>query len=243
MSKESKKITIELSQLTVWRTGTVVFAVLFIIAVMTGGFGGNADSGAPSGVDTPTVPTAPAAPAERVKLDISDAPTLGDKKAPVTVVECSDYQCPYCNRAFTDTLPSLKKDYVDTGKVQYAFLDLALPFNQQAGPAAVAARCAGQQDNYWDMHDKLFANQGAWSGNADANSVFKGYAADIGLDAGTFERCLSDDSVAQAVQDDLAMCNNAGATGTPTFFINGVKLVGAQPYARFQALIDAELNN
>jgi len=251
MSRENKKITIEFSQLTFWRVATVVFAVLFIISVMTDGFSGTSGSAqaAQQGQRNAGAPAQAAAPIQapaqqtRVKLDISKAPTFGDPDADVTIIECTDYQCPFCSRAFTTTLPQIKKDYIETGKANYATLDLPLPFHTEADEAAIAARCAGKQDKYWEMHDKLFEAQASWAGNADPNTVFNGYAAELGLDTGDFKGCLGDASVRKAVESDLAACNNAGATGTPTFFINGLKLVGAQPYQQFQTLIDAELNN
>jgi protein-disulfide isomerase len=182
------------------------------------------------------------APAD-VPLD--DAPTLGQADAPVTIVEYSDYQCPFCERHFNETLPRLIEDYVDTGKVRYVFKDFPLSqIHPQAEKAAEAARCArdvGGDAVYWQMHDELFGNQDEWSGNPDAAAVFKGYAADLGLDQAAFDTCLDSGRYAGAVQADLEEGAGFGVSGTPAFFINGQPVEGAQPYEVFVQVIEGML--
>lgn len=165
----------------------------------------------------------------------------GSKDAKVVMVEFTDYQCPFCGRHFTETAGLLQKDYIDTGKVRHITRDLPLSFHANAQIAAEAARCAGDQGKYWEMHDVLFKNQEAWS-VGDAKAPFSGYAKDLGLNVSTFDSCVSGGKHTQAVKDDLALATKVGATGTPTFIINGELLVGAQPYASFQAVIDKALN-
>ncbi len=163
----------------------------------------------------------------------------GDPNAPVTMVEFSDYQCPFCLRYFQQTLPQVLKDYVETGKVYYVFKDFPITqIHPQAIPAAVAARCAGQQGAYWEMHDKLFEGQSRWANNDQANDVFVEFATDLGLDVEAFSACLDDPAVVDAVNANFAEGVAAGVQGTPAFFINGEFISGAQPYPVFQQTID-----
>lgn len=196
-------------------------------------------------------PNQPAAPGNEAPVALTDsqferlledpAAVKGDPDAPVTIVEFTDYQCTFCKRHFDETDPQIQADYVDTGQVRYVIRDLPLSFHANAAKAAEAARCAGDQDQYWEMHDALFANQDAWANLSDPTSAFSGYAQELGLNTGNFDNCLNSGTHAQAVQDDLALAQELGASGTPTFFINGNQLVGAQPLASFQAVIDSEL--
>lgn len=159
----------------------------------------------------------------------------GDPDAPVTIVEYTDYQCPYCNRYALETLPQIITNMIDTGRVHYMVKDFPLDsIHPEARAAAVAARCAGDQDAYWEMHDALFAQQTAWGGlGSGANEVFTSMASDLGLDVDEFSACLTSgmfDAVIQANQDEgLAL----GVRGTPAFFIDGFPVSGAQPYDLF----------
>lgn len=165
----------------------------------------------------------------------------GSPDAPVKIVEYSDYQCPFCSRWFEQTYPSLLKDYVDTGKVQIIFRDFPLGIHPNADEAAVAARCAGEQGDYWGMHDALFSGQAQWSELPDAKPTFANFAGDLGLDTAAFEQCLSSGKFDAAIQQDMAEGQAAGVSGTPSFAINGQMLVGAQPYQVFQNAIDTVL--
>lgn len=166
----------------------------------------------------------------------------GEDGAPVKIVEFTDYQCPFCGRYTNETYPSIVEKYVDTGKVQYILRDLPLSFHPNAKPAALATRCAGDQGKYWEMHDLIFKNQEEWS-EGDAKSVFAGYAAEIGLNVNEYNQCYDGDTHAEVIDADTALASTVGATGTPTFFINGKKLVGAQPLSAFEAVIEEALGN
>jgi protein-disulfide isomerase len=165
---------------------------------------------------------------------------MGSDQAKITMVEFTDYQCPFCERYVTETLTQLEKEYVETNQVRYVVRDLPLAFHPNSHLAAEAARCAADQGKYWEYHDKLFATQADWS-EGDAQTLFAQYAGALGLNQGEFSTCLSQGKFKQAVEDDLALAERAGAGGTPTFFINGKELVGAQPYTAFKTLIDQEL--
>lgn len=164
------------------------------------------------------------------------ASELGDENAPVIIVEYTDYQCPYCNRHATETLPRLISDLIDTGRVRYIVKDFPLDnIHPEARSAAVAARCAGEQGAYWPMHDELFARQSEWGGLGDgAAEVYAAIAAELSLDGDAFAACLSDgrhDATIQANQDEGV---TLGVRGTPAFFINGFPISGAQPYDLFE---------
>lgn len=185
----------------------------------------------------PTTPAAMPTPAAIVPAD--DALVLGDPGAPVTIVEFSDYQCPFCARYFLETWPRLKVDFVDTGRVRYVFKDYPLTsIHPQAPKAHEAARCAGEQGAYWEMHDQLFGGQSEWANSSDPVTNFKEYAAELGLDKGQFDSCLDGGRLGDAVYEDLAEGARLGVQGTPTFFVDGYPLVGAQPFEAFQLVID-----
>jgi len=177
-----------------------------------------------------------------MNVPVGEAYSIGDPNAPVTIIEFTDYQCPYCERHFTETLPSLQADYIDTGKVRYVFKDFPLTtIHPQALLAAEAARCAGVQDAYLPMHDALFANQSQWSGQSNAAERFVEYAANIGLDSEAFRACLESGEMETAVLADQAEGLNFGVSGTPAFFINGYLLSGALPYTNFSQALESLL--
>lgn len=171
-------------------------------------------------------------------------PTLGQADAPVTIVEFSDYQCPYCKRYATTVFTNLKRDYIDTGKVRYVFRDFPLTqIHPQAPKAHEAGHCAGEQDRYWDMHDLMFQNQKNLS-----VAELSGHAEKLGLDLGSFEACLESGRHAAAVQADSEAGAKAGVRGTPSFIIgksgsgdtiHGTIVRGAQPFTKFQQVIQA----
>lgn len=168
-----------------------------------------------------------------------DDAVLGNKNAPITIVEFTDYQCPYCERHFSETFPQLKKEYIDTGKVKLIVRDFPLNFHQNAMDAAIAAECAGDEGDakYFEMHHKLFENQ-----NALAVNDLKKYAKEIGLNESRFNTCLDTQKYKSEVEKDLKDGQKYGVSGTPGFFINGWFLRGAMPFASFQQIIDQELN-
>lgn len=166
----------------------------------------------------------------------------GNKNAKVTMVEFSDFQCPFCEQFYTQTYGQIKKDYIDTGKVRLIFRQLPLVnLHPNAHIAAEATTCANDQSKFWQMHDKLFQTQSAWSGLSDPKSTFQQYAQDLGMNANTFSQCLTSGKYKQKVDDELALSNKIGANGTPTFYVNGKQIVGALPYSQFKTELDSAL--
>ena len=210
---------------------------LTVLAQSTSSTGGTDTGSTGSTGNTAPVPTQPS-PTTTVNLEelANEDKVLGDPDAKVTIVEFSDFECPFCGRFYTQTLPQLKEEYFDTGKVKLVYRDFPLSFHPQAQPAAEAAECANEQDKFWEFHDKIFDNQSSMS-----TTNYKQWAADLGLDTEQFNSCLDDGKYRAEVQADFSAGQAAGVSGTPTFFINGQKIVGAQPFSVFKQIIDAEL--
>lgn len=192
---------------------------------------------------------APARPQGFQESDVSvdGAPFLGEKDAPVTIVEFSDFQCPFCKRNFQQTFPQILSEYIEKGKVKYVFRDYPLErIHPDAFKAAEAAHCAGEQGKYWEMHDKLLSNQQALK--ADDLIV---HAKAVSLDEAALKGCLDSGRHADSVRKNLAEGSAAGVRGTPAFFfgltkdepsIRAVKnLSGAQAYTSFKVAIDTLL--
>lgn len=166
----------------------------------------------------------------------------GVENAPVTIVEISDFQCPYCRQFATETYPKLDSAYVKTGKVRFLFVNLPLPNHPEAWPASEAALCAGVQGAFWPMHDRLFATQREWGGSADAIARFTRFATELKLNVAAFRRCMQEDQVAPILASDIMQASQAGLTGTPSFIFNGREAAsGALPFEEFQRRIDALL--
>ena len=172
----------------------------------------------------------------RGEINVDDDPMKGNANAPVTIVEFSDFECPFCARFYSQTMKQLETEYIDTGKVKLIYRDFPLGFHQNAQKAAEAGECADDQGKFWEMHDKIFENQPSLS-----VSSLKQWAGQIGLDTGEFNSCLDSGKHAGEVQDDFKEGASYGVSGTPSFFINGIQLVGAQPFSAFQQIIDSEL--
>lgn len=176
------------------------------------------------------------------ELSVNPAFAYGDENAPVTIVEFTDYECPFCKKYVDDTMGSIISDYIDTGKVRYMFRDLPLGFHANAISAAMSARCANDQGQFLGMHELIFAGQEEWSlGKAD--EIFKGYASELGLEEDVFNDCLDGENYADAIEADSQLAAKYGANGTPSFFVNGKILVGAQPYEAFVEVIEEALGN
>ena len=170
-----------------------------------------------------------------VQIPVAGRPFSGPEDAPVTLVEFSDYQCPFCARHFQQTLPQLLSNY--DGKIKYVVFNFPIStIHPLAQKASEAAECAYDQGKFWEYHDLLFNNQQA----LDTASL-KGYATTLGLNNDNFNNCLDSGEKTQQVLSDFQTGQNAGVRGTPTFFINGRQLVGAQPLASFTNIIDAAL--
>lgn len=186
----------------------------------------------------------PAAPRD-VTLRVEGVPAKGDSGARVTLVEFSDYQCPYCARHVRDTLPQIEEQYIKTGKLRYVMRDFPIEqIHPQAFRMHVAARCAGDQGKYWEMHARLFARQ-----DQPQPADLVSHASGLGLEEAGFRACLESDRHDGAVKADFQDGVNAGVNGTPMFFLGltqsgepTVKVLkvlrGAQPYAAFKQAID-----
>ncbi|MCC6545263.1 MAG: thioredoxin domain-containing protein [Nitrospirae bacterium] len=196
------------------------------------------------------IAAAPSQPSEDTQdftVSIDDDPFMGKADAPVTIVEFSDYQCPFCGRFVKNTLHELTEKYIDTGKVKYVFRDFPLDFHKNASKAAEAANCAGDKGKYWEMHDKLFNNQTALT-----LDDLRQYARDIGLDADSFNTCLDSGKHAAEITKDLEDGRKAMISGTPSFIIGktqsgkkeivGKKIIGARPFSSFEQAIDQLLS-
>jgi len=181
---------------------------------------------------------------ERIEVSEDDDPFLGLENAPVTLIEFSDFECPFCRRFYTETLPLIKEDYVDTGKVKFVYRDFPLEsIHPSASKAAQAANCAGDQDKYWEYHDLLFENQTFWA-NENSTNVFKSFSSSLALDEEQFNNCLDNGKYEYEISKDLQDGLDAGVNyATPTFYVNGIIVVGAQPYEVFKQVIDSELED
>jgi len=160
----------------------------------------------------------------------------GSDDAPVTMIEYSDFECPFCGRFWSQTLPDIEKDYIDTGKVKLIYKHFPLSFHPQAQPAAEASECASEQGRFWEYHDMVYANQDSMNRNS-----YIQWATDLGLDVTQFNSCFDSGKYRSKVQQNLIEGQQAGVQGTPAFFINGELVSGAQPYSVFQQVIDSKL--
>jgi len=237
--KNDEKVSFSLSKVRIWQGVSLILLLAVVFLWFNPDFGvpEQAQVPVPSGA-APSPSAAPQAPARLDNVDEDDDPVLGDKNAPVTIVSFEDYQCPFCKRAFDQTFPQLKKDYIDTGKVKYVYRDFPLSFHPQAQSAAEASECADEQGKFWDYHDAIFNNQASLG-----RDLYIQLAEQLNLDVDQFTQCIDDGKYKQEVQADFSYGSQIGVSGTPTFFINGIKLVGAQPYAAFQQVIEAELSS
>ena len=184
-------------------------------------------------------------------MKLGNAPTMGDSTAPVTLVEFSDYHCPYCKRHATTVMKQLQENYIDTGKLRFVMREMPIPnLHPRAEAAAVAVLCAGDQGDYWGMHDALFIDQ-----KAKTDEAFKAMAESIGLNAAAFDTCLGSKKFDAQIKADQAEARKLGISGTPSFVVgltdskdsSTVHLTkfirGAQPYASFAAAIDELLKS
>jgi protein-disulfide isomerase len=163
----------------------------------------------------------------------AEGPSTGAASAPVTIVEFSDFECPFCSRA-AETLRKVRQTYGD--KVHLVFRDFPLPSHRGAVKAAEAAHCAGEQGKFWEMHDRLYAK-----GGPQPEAELHKAAADVGLNREVFDTCLASGKFAASLKTSQEEGSRAGVTSTPTFFVNGRMLVGAAPFDAFSAVIDEEL--
>jgi protein-disulfide isomerase len=184
------------------------------------------------------------------EIETEGFPSLGPADAPITIVEFSDYQCPYCYRWHIQVYEQLLAAY--PGQIRFVHRNFPLSFHQNAFASAEAALCAGDQDSYWQFHDILFDAQNQLNNQTGAvldQAVYTQFATDLGLETSAFEECMTSHKYQQAILDDMTYANSlpmdsngeAAVGGTPTFFINGHRLGGAYPIEYFKQIIDAEL--
>lgn len=181
-------------------------------------------------------------PAEETSRVETKNNTMGDPSAPVHIIEYGDFQCPYCLKFWSETEPQLIEEYVNTGKVYFEYRSLGAFLGEESAWAAEGAYCAGDQNRFWEFHDTLYTN---WTGENIGNYSYEKliqYAGTLDLDMEEFESCLSEGKHKGTVEQDAAAGEAAGVRATPTFFINGVKLEGAQPFSVFKEFIEDALN-
>jgi protein-disulfide isomerase len=245
------------------------FGAMFAIALMTSALASHAAPPSPSPMPAPSAPATSAqmdavlkelkdikallAAARKEEKGGDDAPVhiadsnyavLGSPDARVTLVEYTDYQCPFCKRFHDQSWPEIKRLYVDTGKVRFFVRDLPLDFHQQAMPSALAARCAAEQGKFWPVYETMLAT-------ADlSKDAPRRIALASGIDVATFDACQQNPGIRRAIENDTAEAERIGVTGTPGFVIaerhdgalEGTLLLGAQPTAAFTSRIDTVLN-
>ena len=184
-----------------------------------------------------TVLLAAAAPA--TQDDLRAARTRGSANAPVTIYEMSDFQCPWCARFTLETMPALDREYIATGKVQLIFVNFPLPMHPNAGPAAELAMCAARQDRFWPVHNLLYRHQDDWKDLSEPGTYFLGLADSAGLNRTTMVECLRSGAMRAIVQRDAESAARSGAHSTPSFYIEGGILAGAQPIEVFRGILDS----
>lgn len=167
-------------------------------------------------------------------------PVLGDAAAPVTIHEYADFQCPSCGAFARSIEPQIRAAYIDTGRVKLVWHDFAW-IGPESRDAANAARCAGDQDKFWEFHDLLYGNQAGENAGAFAKDRLKAFGASLGLEPIAFDACVDANRYGGAVSADFADVRNKGFNGTPTFVIGDQRIVGAQPFETFAAAIEAAL--
>jgi len=166
---------------------------------------------------------------------------LGSDKAPIWMLIVSDYQCPFCKQWHDQTWAAIKREYVNTGKVRVAYVHFPLGIHPNARPAAIAAMCASAQGKFWPMTDLIFRAQDRWKDLKDPRPLLDSLVRAGGLDAERHKRCMDAPSVAALVEADRIRMARAATESTPTFYIGGTRLAGAEPVATFRRVIDAEL--
>ena len=195
----------------------------------------------PAGIDTYVKNAQDSAPEAANLPSTDDDAVLGDENAPITMIQFCDYQGPFCEKVYRDVLPLIKENYIEKGLVKLVYRDFPLPFHENAKSAAMAAECVraqGGDESYFSYHNLLFENQ-----NNLSTESLKNMAADLVLSQDDFDNCLDNETYAGEVEKDMADGQTVGVKGTPYFFINDKMISGAQPYASFETVIEAELNN
>lgn len=217
---------------------THVYAALLPVAFILGLAVGYLFWGRNTSAPTPAAAAASASqeeqPVRRYEVPEDDDPVRGAANGTITIIEFSDYECPYCQSWHQEVWGPLQAAFPD--QVRLVFRDFPLPNHPNAVPAAEAANCAGEQDRYWDFHDQLFS----WELGLNRDAYLE-YARRLNLDMTAFTQCVDERRYADEVQADFDYAANLGVRSTPTFFINGLPLVGAQPFDVFKQVIEKEI--
>jgi protein-disulfide isomerase len=218
---------------------SVLVVVAFAVGLLSGYFiWGNDPVTTAANQPSGQVNEAPVATSEpqytRYEISTEGYPSLGPEDAPITIVEFSDFQCPFCKRFHADTYQALLDAY--PGQIRFVYRNLPLTsIHPDAMSAAVASLCANEQNGYWDYHDKLLSNETL------GKEAYLQYASELNLNAEEFSACLDSGKFDEFITKDMDFALNLGVSSTPTFFINGLAIVGAQPISAFQNVIDKEL--
>jgi len=220
----------------------LAFAVGILVGYVAWGRGASVTAAAPAAAaaQQPSgqvvgAPVTKEAQFTRYDIPIEGYPSLGPDNAKIVIVEFSDFQCPYCRRFHDDTYQALLNAY--PGQIRFVYRNLPLPPNMhpEAMSAAVASLCANDQNAYWDYHEKLFSSETL------GEETYIQYATDLGLNVEEFTACLSSGKHDDFIQKDMDFSSSLGVQSTPTFFVNGLAVIGAQPLSSFTQLIDKEL--
>jgi len=191
-------------------------------------------SAVPPAAQSAQAPSGQEQAVQRYEVPEDDDPSIGPPDAPITIIEFSDYECPYCKRWYNEVYLRMREEYAN--EVRVVFRDFPLySIHPNAEPAAVAANCADQQGEYWEFHDRLFA------GEQLDETTYLQYAGELGLNLDEFEACLDSEEQVNEIRGDYEYASGLGVRSTPTFFLNGLPIVGAQPYEVFKQVIDQEL--
>ena len=213
---------------------TALLPLAFVTGIATGYlFWGRDDSGPQPQDEAAAIPveSLPQAEPVRVDIDLDDDPSIGPKDAPITIVEFSDFNCPYCARFYQETFPALLDAYPD--QIYFVYRDFPVVGGFEV---AQASECADDQGRYWEFHDLLFTG-----GLGTNRTALIEYGNTLGMDVEELESCLDEERFASEVEADARYAASLGITATPTFFINGIPLVGARPFDQFSVIIESEL--
>ena len=233
--EENNSGNITFKKSTLWKVGTFVFAALFVISLLWGRDGGITGGTVVNPTAQPSIPTGVVDVNAEDLTD--DDPVLGDEDAPLTIVEFSDFECPFCKSARDGAVKQIEEQYVKTGKVKLVYRDFPLTsIHPTAQKAAEAAECADDQDKFWEYHDLVFERQSLLS-----LASLKQWATELGLDTEKFNKCLDSGEKASEINKDANDAQSAGGRGTPYFIVGNVPISGAQPFANFQAAIESQL--
>lgn len=244
-AQKAPAITISIQS---WAT-PIVGVLMLVLGLLVGYYGrpfmlNQAQPEASVNSESPVViPTADNSAAQQKLMETVLAKTrhfMGDQDAPVTIIEFADFQCPYCGRFFAETKPQIDEQYMQSGKVRFAYFNFAF-LGSESNWAAEAAECAADQNKFWEYHDKLYDSQSGENQGAFNKDNLKKFAEELGLDTSAFNECLDSGKYTQLIQDESSLASSIGVRSTPTFLINGQAVVGAQPYEIFQQTIDSLL--